>query len=181
MGIPWPPDGFGLNCLSCFAPGQTPPFVFVTFEAIEIGDKWRPGDPPPPNGTFQLDQHLLNGCHYGAFTPTAFLFFSMEGDLGHITIEAFGIPQFISDNGGVCHWFGGNQLQNPALSHWTRGYAQIAFTGPGSSPSMGDTADEFGFTRDHEPKFDFWPVNPDYTTRIVSRRIPSNIKIKRSN
>lgn len=40
--------------LQCHTALTTPVILFLNLSDIQIGDDWLPGDPPPPNGTWEL-------------------------------------------------------------------------------------------------------------------------------
>lgn len=42
------------GCVLCFASGKSPDSIFAQFTGIQIGGAWIAGDPPPPNGQFEL-------------------------------------------------------------------------------------------------------------------------------
>lgn len=54
------PDPTG--CSVCFDPGKTPATQFVQFTGILTGDTWSAGDPPPPNGLFEITNP--SGCFW---------------------------------------------------------------------------------------------------------------------
>ena len=70
------PDLYSFNvppgdCLLCYAADKTPETLFVEFIGIQIGDDWTPGDPPPPNGTFELT-HVFS-CEWNLNDGTYFI------------------------------------------------------------------------------------------------------------
>lgn len=67
MSFPTDPDLYSFatappTCSVCYAANKTPVTIFAQFTGIQIGDDWNPGDPPPPNGLFELT--ITSDCQW---------------------------------------------------------------------------------------------------------------------
>jgi len=185
MGIPIIPPVFGDDCLAVFPAGETPQVVWSSFSEIKKGNLWAPGDPPPPNGIHELVQ-IGPGqpCKYAKIDFPFFYQFSLTSiPIQQCAISFAGQPNpfFLTapKPNATYHFTNGNQ--NPIGFHYYSGFCQVAFVPPSPSPSLTDLAQLFGLGTADAVKADFWPVTPDFTTRLVSHQIPTNCLIKQEN
>ncbi len=114
MGI-IPPGGFGNNCNLCFDPGATPSNIILTFSGIKQGNDFGPGDPAPPNFTFNCSQNVAVAClwQFQVIGFTASLNFGIGQS--RFVFNFFGpFKNVFTSNVAECTYFGVNQFQNPA-------------------------------------------------------------------
>lgn len=185
MGIPILPPDFGDNCIAVFPPGQTPQFVYASFMDIVEGGQWWPPDPPPPNGIHRLQQIGPGApCKYVKIDFPFFYEFSLLAlPINQCAISFAGEinPFFQTPGKPNATYHFDNSVIIDGNWHYFGGHCQIAFVPPSPSPSLTDLAESFGLTTRDGVKADFWPVDDDFTTRLVCHRVPTNCLIKQAN
>ena len=125
MGIEPEPD-IGNNCLACFPAGKAPQFVYMSFVGIEKGAAWVPGDPEPPNSTYQL--HQIAACHWYAHIGTFELdyFSHLPGTRIKAQIP-LGWNAFQYDSVVSCKRSGWNHVVEPPNQKFTWGTVQVTW------------------------------------------------------
>lgn len=125
----------GTGCSFCFPANQSPENVFVQVSGMLIGDDWSPGDPPAPNGLYELTYQ--SGCLWRASLGSVTVDWNAysPSPSSRLLILVAGIPAFDQATLGPCErsytnpftspvgrfYFGGealvtNPLGNPAAS-----------------------------------------------------------------
>ena len=138
------------NCLLCFDPLKTSKTVFLNFADIQIGAAWLPGDPPPPNGTFELEtvgpcqwQGIHNGLRFDYITTALASF-----------VQCVDFPApilFTKTSAGSClDWFENSQV-NP-LFKWYGGKCLVVAPLPGGLIDLQDLISILGM----EPSENLW-------------------------
>lgn len=127
MGID-PDIEYGGNCLACWAPGETPKYLYLNFIGIKTGALWLPGDPPPPNGMFKIEQFAgclwtgvfdIIGISYGTLAPGTAI---TNRVIGTALAFDFGDP-------ALCLFAAGNELTEPPARKYTSGTVQVSWKG----------------------------------------------------
>lgn len=126
MGVKPLPTTFGLDCLRCYAAGETPDTVKAFFSGIEKSPSYPHISPPPPNGSFTLKQ-TSNPCQWlyeksGGWRST----YSLSAGNSLLTIDRFFAYWAFSGNPSVeCEKYFTNVFQNPSTNAYNYGYAYV--------------------------------------------------------
>ena len=133
-----PPD----VCLGCYDVGKSPQSVIVSFSGIRTGAAWAPPDPPPPNGTFEVQ--VSGPCLW----VTDFGFWevryeNLAGNSGVVIWDPLLSAAFSSHVIPACQLWFSNNLMNPAFKYYD-GHCIITPPLPGGSFSEIDLAESVG-------------------------------------
>jgi len=176
------PDDFelGNDCLTCWAAGETPKYIYANFANIKKGYDWLPWLPEPPNGLFQLEQ--LTPCLWQLSFGIFAIEFSISAGNSITKISSPAtIPEDIFENSrAACAWFFENDNNWPAGVDFYGGFCQVFFRTLSNSPSLQKHCNLLNIKNDENTFADFFPVDADNTVvRIASIPESINIKIKR--
>lgn len=130
--LPVPPVPPGELCSACWGPGgafgggPTPSSITIEFDGISKGPNWAEDDGPPPEGSFDLPQHIIaSPCEYllrsgleiivSFFGPQTLVFGSKVG----------GFEFFAKIHDGAC----ATVISSDLNDHFTGGTATITIPG----------------------------------------------------
>lgn len=180
MGIDVNREDYGDDCLTCFAAGKTPKYLWGSLRDVEKGNGWMPIFPEPPNGDFMLTQHPVVPCFWsgaiGGFTIT----FETAGPGTLIIIwHPIAGGAFRGFSANDCVWFFSNTQDVPLGWPYFSGEVSLYFREPGSFNSLSDTRDLINMPHDLECKAEVYHLSTDQYVAMFSRKWDnSSIRIK---
>lgn len=97
-----------------FGGGDTPESIEVTFEGIEKGPGWIPGNGEPIDGTFTLDQLAASPCEFTDIPAPPFgIFVNFLNGITQVGgVSDTGFPSFFRSTNVSCSTVFANQLVN---------------------------------------------------------------------
>ena len=162
------------DCLTCYAAGKTPKYLYACFSGIEPGNLWVPGvDLPPPNGIHRLEWSLH--CDWGALEGNIGFAYQGDGDWSRLQVFDPWDDIFSSIIRPACTSYFENSIINPIGNKYYGGFATIASTLPGSIYSISDIAEAINYERTPDsfavihPKDEDQSVNTLYEWNTNSR------------
>lgn len=182
MGIDWPEEEFGVNCM-CWPPGRTPKYLYAAFTDIV---KCHPpaGALAPPNRSFVLTQVPAQPCQwiyvdadwyvaYFVFAGQSFLYAQSVVYVVFAFHSVANLPcQFVFANQNIC-----SALPGPPV--WGGGLGMVFSRGNEPLPSFQDFAALCNLIADDKAKCEFWPVSDrQVMLRYARQQSPTNILMK---
>lgn len=176
MGIiPKPPE-YGDDCMACFDPGKTPLYLKCFFSGIKTGELWLPVLPPPPNGYWDLEQHIDHPCIWiqsGPPPPT--IGYRVGGPTNHISfVFQPGVTAFRSILAPGCQKHFTNDFAIWGGAVYYGGYCYIE-----TSNAIQKQIEAVTPMIDPDPRMECFPMADEHIViRYAGKRDATNISIK---
>lgn len=154
------------DCLTCYAAGKTPKYLYVCFTGIEIGDNWIPGvDPPPPNGVHRVEWSMA--CDWGALEGNIGFAYRGDGDWSRLQVYDPWIEIFDSGIQPACILYFENSIVNPVGNKYYDGFAIVISTLPGNIYSESDLVKLLNIERTENLFANVYPMDHDQSAHTI--------------
>lgn len=172
-------DEYGVNCDTCFDP-STAKYVYASVSSVKQGNNWAPGDAPPPNNIFRLEQWAVP-CQWKYVSANWSIILVITPVTTSFRI--WYVPDFlplIFDGGGIeCVWYLTSTHINPIGTKYYEGDVQISWKEPIPGPGIANVMEEMTIPRDDRAVALMFPIEDGtFVTRIVNKRYNTNVLIK---